>query len=444
PAIHRRIAGGWRYVMVDEYQDTNLVQAELTKLLSSVHGNVMAVGDDAQSIYAFRGANYRNILDFPQAYPGCKIIKLEENYRSTQRILDVTNFIINQAQEKFSKHLYTRREPAGEFPALVTAPDENMQSAFVAQRILELREEGVPLHEIAVLMRNGRNSFDLEIELQRRKIPFVKYGGQKLVEAAHIRDFLSYLKVLHNPKDLVSWNRILLLLEGVGPRTARGVTDWIKDAEEPYSLERATASRKYVLALRELGELLGRLARPEISLSNITEAVLAYYLPLLRRHYFEDHPRREADLENFLTIISSSDSVESLLSELALDPVDQAATYERLENDEKPLVLSTIHSAKGLEWHAVFLINALDGIIPSSYALGNSTELDEELRLLYVALTRAQNLLYMCYPSLASRRGYDYYLTNPSRFLKELPGEIYERLLLVEEPAVNLALNEPA
>lgn len=436
-AIHRAVSGGWRYVMVDEYQDTNLVQAELVRLLSSVHGNVMVVGDDAQSIYSFRGANYRNILDFPQQYANSKVVKLEENYRSTGRILSVTNAIINQAHEKFTKHLYTQRQPEGEYPALVTAPDEHMESCFVAQRVLELREEGVPLHQIAVLMRNGHNSYDLEIELQRRKIPFVKHGGQKLVETAHIRDFLAYIKILHNPKDLVSWNRALLLLDGIGPRTARGFTEWIRDSDQPYALEKAEAPRKSTNAVRPLCELLVHLQSQnpggEQSLASVTAAVHAYYAPILRNRYFDDYPRREADLENFLAVIGGFKTVRDLLSELALDPVEHAAIHNRLENEEKPLVLSTIHSAKGLEWHTVFVIHALDGIIPSSYALGDSAELDEELRLLYVALTRAKDLLYVCYPSLSRRRGFDYYLTNPSRFLSALPDDIYERLLLVQE-----------
>lgn len=434
PDLSDRISSSLRYVMVDEYQDTNLVQAELVRHFSSVHGNVMAVGDDAQSIYAFRGANYRNILDFPNQYPGCKLIKLEENYRSTQKILNLTNFVINQAKEKFTKHLFTRRVVETDYPAIVSAPDERFQSRFIAQRILELREEGVPLREMAVLMRNSRDSFGLELELRKRNIPFVKYGGQKIVEAAHIKDFLSYLKLLYNPKDVISWNRVLQLMEGVGPKTAQEVIEWIKTSPTPFNIESANVSPKYVASLKRLGRLLKTLSDERLSLGQIAEAILQYYLPILKEHYYEDHPKREKDLENFMTIIANYQAIDGLLSDIALEPIDLSAIETKhAHHDESPMVLSTIHSAKGLEWHTVFLINMLDGILPSKYAIADSQSLDEELRLMYVALTRAKNLLYISYPIVTRQRGYDDYMSNPSRFLQKLPEDLYERIRLIEE-----------
>jgi DNA helicase-2/ATP-dependent DNA helicase PcrA len=446
PSARHKISSMLRYIMVDEYQDTNVVQAELVRLLSEVHGNVMAVGDDAQSIYSFRGANYRNILDFPKQYENCKLIKLEENYRSTERILNMTNAVINQAKEKFAKTLFTTQKLGGEYPAVVSAPDERFQSRFISQRILELREEGVPLHQVAVLMRNSRDSFDLELELRKRNLPFVKYGGQKIVEAAHIKDFVAYLKLLHNPKDALSWNRVLKLLAGIGPKTAQEVIEWIRTAEQPYRLETATVSPKYLESLRKLGDLLASLShnvqtQPLIS---IAEAIYEYYKPILREQYFEDYPKREKDIENFLAIMLNYTTLQSLLADLALEPLDFSAIETKATlKDESPLTLSTIHSAKGLEWHTVFLINALDGVLPSRYSAADSAQLDEELRLLYVALTRAKNLLYISYPIICSGYGADDYFGNPSRFISNVPEEVYEKLLLVQERAAQKQLAAP-
>ncbi len=433
PDVRTRISGAIRYIMVDEYQDTNLVQANLVKLLSEVHGNVMVVGDDAQSIYAFRGANYRNIFDFPKQFSSCRIIKLEENYRSTERILDLTNAVIAQAKEKFAKRLYTTTKPGGEYPAIVPAQDERMQSKFVAQRILELREEGLALNQMAVLMRNSRDSFDLELELRKRNIPFVKYGGQKITEAAHIKDFVAYLKLLHNPKDVLSWNRILKLLRGIGPKTAQEISEWIKTAPNPYRVDTSGVSPKYLESLRQLADLFTALTTSDTTLIDKAERIYSYYLPLMREQYFDDFPKRQRDLENFLTILVNYSSIDTLLTDLALDPIDLSAMETKAtQKDESPLVLSTIHSAKGLEWEAVFLINALDGIIPSRYAVSNTEELDEELRLLYVALTRAKKYLYISYPIVCAGPSQEAYFGNPSRFLADVPEESYEKIVLVK------------
>lgn len=445
PDVRARISGALRYIMVDEYQDTNIMQANLVRLLSETHGNVMAVGDDAQSIYSFRGANYRNILDFPKQFANCRIIKLEENYRSTSRILDFANAVIAQAKEKFSKRLYTTTKPNGEYPAIVHAPNELFQSKFIAQRILELREEGVALSHIAVLMRNGRDSFDLELELRRRNIPFVKYGGQKITEAAHIKDFVAYLKLLRNPKDALSWNRILQLLRGIGPKTAQGIAEWIKTAPDPYRVDTASVSPKYLESLRQLANLFATLNASQTSLMDKAARIYDYYLPLMRERYFEDYPKRQKDLENFLAILLNYASLDALLADLALDPIDLSAMETTAsQKDESPLVLSTIHSAKGLEWTAVFLLNALDGILPSRFAVGSAEQLDEELRLLYVALTRAKDYLYISYPIVCSGFGQEDYFGNPSRFLSALPEELYEKILLVKSNVMPNALNAPA
>jgi DNA helicase-2/ATP-dependent DNA helicase PcrA len=254
------ISQNFRYILVDEYQDTNRLQADLVRKLAATHENVMAVGDDAQSIYAFRGATFRNIMDFPTLFPGTEVYKLEENYRSTQPILNLANEIIQGATEKYSKHLFTRKLD-GPLPALVQAAGENAQSRFIAQRILELREEGVPLDEIAVLFRSSFHSFDLEIELSRRNLPFVKRGGFKFIETSHVKDLLAHLRVIENPLDAVSWNRLLMLVEGVGPKKAQDLIASFVRSEQPLAVLREVSGRSsrplkdLAITLEEAGRL---------------------------------------------------------------------------------------------------------------------------------------------------------------------------------------------
>ena len=281
----RRLSETYRYIMIDEYQDTNVIQAELVRLLAATHNNVMVVGDDAQSIYAFRGANFRNIMDFPTIFPGARVIKLEENYRSLQGILDVANELISRASEKYTKALFTQRR--GELrPLLVRAADEHMQSRFVAQRILELREEGVGLDEIAVLFRSSFHSFDLELELQRRDLPFVKRGGFKFIETAHIKDVLAHLRVIANPADAVSWLRTLVLVSGIGNRRAERMIEELVNSPEPEQTLAAAGANIGVRAqaavqgCARLGALLANLrANPGRPADQLAE-VLEYYLPM--------------------------------------------------------------------------------------------------------------------------------------------------------------------
>ena len=256
PDVRQRVAAVCRHVLVDEYQDTNHPQADLVAAFASVHQNVMAVGDDAQSIYAFRGADVRNIFAFPERFPGARVLRLEENYRSTQPILDLANHVIQKAQRRYDKALFSDRK-AGEKPGLVAAPDDRFESRFVSQLVLQLREEGVPLRRMAVLFRSAFNSYDLEVELNRRGIPFVKYGGLKLNEAAHIKDVLAYLKVAENPKDAVAWNRILQLLPGVGPKTSRQLIEWTTgETSDPFTLQDRPYAPRYIGALKALFEML--------------------------------------------------------------------------------------------------------------------------------------------------------------------------------------------
>lgn len=430
--VRRVVSSGHHYIMVDEFQDTNPLQAELTLLLGSIHGNIMVVGDDAQSIYSFRGADHRNIMQFPELVESTKVIKLEENYRSQPLILYAANELLKQAIFKFDKTLYSNIEE-GELPAFVKAVSENEQSEFICQAVLQLREQGILLNEIAVLFRNGRDSFDLEIELNKKNIPFVKFGGLKFTEAAHIKDVLAHIRVLINPQDTLAWNRMLMLIDGIGPKTAQDLFEWIRVAKNPYSLEaKEVVSKSYYHQIKALSDLLIKLKDRDLSISEIVESIVEYYRIFCEKRY-DDYPKRLKDLEIFVGIASGYSSLSDLLRDMALDPISATAIdTEQQQHDEPPLVLSTIHSSKGLEWQHVFVIQCLDGVIPSAFSIEDEEQLDEELRLLYVATTRAKDMLYFSYPTVAHSSQGDYF-TKPSRFLEKLNEEIIEPWLLSYE-----------
>jgi DNA helicase II / ATP-dependent DNA helicase PcrA len=426
------IARLYRYILVDEYQDTNRLQADVIRNLAVSHQNVMVVGDDSQSIYAFRGATFKNIMEFPTLFPGATIYKLEENYRSTQPILNLANCIIEEAAEKYTKHLFTRKLD-GPLPTLAEAAGENAQSRFVAQKILELREEGVPLSEVAVLFRSSFHSFDLEIELSRRGLPFVKRGGVKFIETAHVKDLLAHLRVVANPLDTVSWHRILMLVEGVGPKKAQDLLATLVKSETPY---------------RALGDVSGRSAQGLKNLAHTLESlsgsddrgtaeqvnhIYEYYLPILKEQY-DDYPKRIRDLDHLHTIAEGYPEVDVFLSDLALEPPDGSAVdVEAPDRDDERMVLSTIHSAKGLEWQCVFVIWVVDGKFPSIYSFVADEELEEERRLFYVAVTRAKRHLYLTYPINVFDKSSGMLLSKPTRFLDHVSPALFEQLALIEE-----------
>jgi len=430
--IREKIAFSHKHVMVDEYQDTNSLQAELTELFSSAHNNVMAVGDDAQSIYSFRGAEPENMREFPERFSNTKLIRLEENYRSTQRILDLANQVLSQSKETFKKELYTSRRE-GELPGLVKAANVNDQSRFLTQMILNLREQGSELSDMAVLFRNGRDSYDLEVELNKKDIPFIKFGGQKFTEAAHVKDVLAHLKIFVNPQDTISWNRALMLMEGIGPKTAEQFFQWAQKNEDPFKPHTAPhASDRYLDQLKALSDLFTNLKEYEGSVPDQLKAVVEYYSKFCKKR-FDDHPKRMKDLETFVDISGSYRTLQHMIEEVALDPIEATAIETEAANkDESPLVLSTIHSAKGLEWETVFLIQCLDGIIPSGYAIEDPKQMEEEIRLVYVAVTRAKDQLFLTYPAM-HQSFYGDYFTNPSRFIEDLPDDVLEPWMLVEE-----------
>ncbi len=434
PELAERLSHTFHYIMVDEYQDTNRLQADIVRLLAHSHDNVMAVGDDAQSIYSFRGATVRNIFEFPDLFPGTKVIKLEENYRSTQPILDLSNEIILQAKESYTKNLFTRRE-AGIRPVLVEADSERYQSRFVGQKILELHESGVPLPEIAVLFRSSFHSFDLEIELGRRNLQFVKRGGFKFIETTHIKDVLAHLRIIANPQDAVSWYRVLLLLDGVGAKSSEKILAHVLDAPDPFQGLAGYRGRGAVnTALKSLAEALQQARDEGLKPAEQLEVIVRYYGPILKHRHRDDYPKRQKDLEHFTIITERYRSLDRMLSDMALEPptssVDNVLATDG--EDEGLLTLSTIHSAKGLEWNSVFIIWAVEGRFPSLYNKDDD-ELEEERRLMYVAATRAKENLFITYPINVFDRATGMLLNRPSRFLDGIPRRILTPVMLMED-----------
>ena len=423
PDIRQHISSMFKYIMVDEYQDTNQIQADIIYMLAGENSNVMVVGDDSQSIYAFRGAEIKNILSFPDHFPGTTVIRLEENYRSVQPILHLTNQIIDQAAYKYTKTLFSRKM-GGSCPRLVMTPDENSQSRFIIDHIRDLSLQGVRLNRMAVLFRAGFHSFDLEIELGREGIPFVKVGGFKFMDSAHIKDVLAHLKVIHNPDDSVSWNRILLLLEKIGPKGAGRIFRDLKETGAGHrGLEHLKLKPTLAKSVERLTSLFAALDPESMPIAGLGEHIVEYYLPILRNR-FDDYPKRERDLEQLLTIMERYSDLEAFLTDMAIEPPSNSieGTFSASEpSDESRLTLSTIHSAKGLEWHTVFIIWALDGRFPAMRSLHKEDETEEELRLTYVAATRAEENLYFLCPGQAYDRATGLMLNRPSRFLEQLP-----------------------
>jgi DNA helicase II / ATP-dependent DNA helicase PcrA len=422
-----------KYVMVDEYQDTNKLQAEIVKGLTRYNNNVMVVGDDSQSIYSFRGANFKNIMDFPSLFKDVQVIKLEENYRSTQEILNFTNHIIDGAVEKYPKFLYTKKG-SGELPAIISATNENMQSKFIVDRILELREEGVPLKDIAVLFRSSYSSFDLEIELNKANIPFQKFGGMKFIETAHVKDLLAFLRIAANPSDIVSWFRVLLLHEGIGPKTAQKILDEISSSRLTIKANsEAIVSSKYNDRIVKLFVLLNTLYTKEALPTEKAEMVMEYYYPIFKEKY-DDFNKRKKDLDIFLNITQNYKSMDSLLADMALDPpLDSVIDVDAEDKEDEFVTLSTIHSAKGLEWHSVFIIHAMEGFFPISQSFDDLDALEEERRLMYVASTRAKQNLYISYPMNIFDRERGVSFSKPSRFIADVNEDLAEEWLLEEE-----------
>jgi DNA helicase-2/ATP-dependent DNA helicase PcrA len=442
------LAGLFNHVLVDEYQDTNPVQAAILRKLwgrmtsdqgrSSENGapagsgsSIMVVGDDAQAIYSFRGATVENILGFPKEFDGTTTVTLEQNYRSVTPILDASNAVMSYAKRRFTKNLWSQRGGSRK-PALVTCADEIEQSTYVATRILEHREEGTALMRQAVLFRAGHNSDALEVELSRRNIPFVKWGGLRFLEAAHIKDLLAFLRILENPRDDLSWMRILQMLDGVGPGRARQAVEHLQHgsagAQTLLSWKSPPSARKQV---ENLAHLLHELARgPELPLAAQIDRIRGFYTPIFEQRY-EQPEMRLRDLDQLELLAQQARNRASFLTDLTLDPPASTADLAGPPFlDEEYVVLSTIHSAKGCEWDVVYVIHAADGVLPSDMS-SSQGELEEERRLLYVAMTRARDQLYITFPLRYYHRkhalGDSHSFAQLSRFLPPELHSIFER-----------------
>lgn len=406
----------YKFIMVDEYQDTNVLQHAIITALAGRTGNVMAVGDDAQSIYSFRGADVANIHAFAQSFDHCEVITLEQNYRSTQPILNICNTIIRNAPGMFNKELVTSREH-GDLPIRVACATERQQSEYVVQTVLEQREQGIPLGSIAVLFRNGYHSFDLEIELDRANIPYRKFGGIRFVESAHIKDILALLRITENPNDTLAWYRVLMLLHGVGTQTARTIIDGFAAAPDPLNSPLPNLAENVSHSITQLRNIL-KGAQADARPGSRTQLLAEWYKPVMN-HKHDDAQKRWTDIEVLTNICSRYDSTSKFLADIALEPPSHTAEAQSADgDDEEFLTLSTIHSAKGLEWNSVFVISVNEGNIPSARSQGSKGMVEEERRLLYVACTRAKDTLILTYPLVTYQREHHDVLGMPSRFLE--------------------------
>jgi len=393
------VGGRFDHILVDEYQDTNRIQAGILARMRRQNKNLMVVGDDAQSIYSFRCATVRNMLDFPVQFPGTRVVTLDQNYRSYESILETTNRVVAQAHERYSKELWSSRR-GGQRPQLITCSDEDHEDEAVIRRVLEHYEQGIPLRRQAVLFRAASYSASLELALTRKNIPFHKYGGLRFLEAAHIKDVISILRILENPRDEIAWFRILQLLNGVGPATAAAAFEHVaSNGYKPASIATSKAPAAARDEISQLALLVQDMAGMKDEGPSVQiERIRRFYAPLLRRNYENPEPR-ERDIEHLEQLATGYTSRRRFLDDLVLDPpVSTGDLAGPPIKDEDWLVLSTIHSAKGLEWDAVYLIHAADGCLPSDMSTGSDAEIDEELRLTYVAMTRARDFLYVLWP----------------------------------------------
>ena len=456
---HERIAEIYRrqfqFILVDEYQDTNKIQADLVDLLAHDHRNVMVVGDDAQSIYSWRGANFQNILEFPKRYPEAQVFKIEMNYRSVPEILDVANAAIAANVHQFRKHLSATRESKALKPALVALNDGAEQAQFVAQRILELRDENVDLNDIAVLYRAHYHAVELQLELSRRGIPYQITSGIRFFEQAHIKDVTAFVRFVANPRDEVAFKRMAKLLPGIGNRTAENL--WQKWAanvvaagadrgsaaasteagvndppQADYSFGNALSimkvPQKSRKAWEQLAHTLDEIApagQPNMPSEMITSVVEAIYDDYAKANFTNYELRRE-DLNQLAIFARQFKDVHEFLSQLALISNIDAEAASVQAGDKEAVNLSSVHQAKGLEFHTVFVIWLTDGMFPSNRSLDTRDALEEERRLFYVAITRARDELYLTYPQMRLSGGYGDVFQRPSRFLQEIPDALIE------------------
>ena len=428
-----RLSARFEYVMADEYQDTNGVQADIIQLLGQVHNNVFVVGDDSQCIYTWRGSRFENVLEFEKLFPRTKVIRLEQNYRSTQQILDVANAVMSKAERGYTKVLEAVKG-AGERPAFTEFATVEEQARYIAARVLELREEGVELRDMAVLCRAVWHLRELEIELNRCDIPYVVFGGIKFAEAAHVKDVMAFLRAAVNPQDALALKRILELLPGIGPTSSARLIEAMAASADAPPVLRDPPGRIPKTTRTTLGILADLLVSLEgMKPATAIQKVNGFYHPLLRELY-DDAARREPDLEQLVGLAAPYGSVEGFLTDMVLEPnrdKSQTGVAER-ESEDEFLCLSTVHSAKGLEFHAVFVPHAVDGLFPSSRSVGDPEALEEERRLMYVAVTRDKAELTFCQPvymeQAVLRDAGAGGMSRPCRFLDDDVMELVDRV----------------
>ncbi|HYE97750.1 MAG TPA: ATP-dependent helicase [Planctomycetota bacterium] len=431
--VHEAQRRTWRYILVDEYQDTNRLQSEIVENIAGADGNLMVVGDDAQSIYSFRGANYENILEFPKRHPKAKMFKLEINYRSVPGVLALANDSIKHNAKQFQKSLRAVRGETGR-PEVVVAGTAEEQARFVAQQVLALRDEGMDLRDMAVLYRAHYHAMELQMELQRMSIPFEVRSGLRFFEQAHIKDVSSYLKVAVNGKDELAWKRILRLVPRVGKATAEKA--WLLIEKDRFGDVKAALPKAAQKGWEDLCILLGKLRSMLTTPGEMIRAVIEGGYEAHLQTEYSNFPARLEDIRRFADFAIRFESAEQLLSELALTNGVSGKDAMEEDPDEDVLVLSTVHQAKGLEWRAVFVLWLTDGRFPDARAIKDEGGEEEERRLFYVAVTRAKDRLYLIQPTLADERYLRGVIQRPSRFLKELDPETYEEAQITTDPDI--------
>lgn len=419
--LRRVIASRYKHIMVDEYQDTNGLQAAIVALLGADHKNVMVVGDDAQSIYRFRGALHQNIIKFPELFPGAKIVKLEDNYRSTQAILNLANSILDNMESKFRKVLRAAAGESGNQPLLQSFDDSFHEAEWITEVVKDLLKGGASPNSIAVLYRSSFISLPVQAELSKLNIPFQVFGGLKFYEMAHVKDVMAFLRVLINYRDFVSWIRLLQLLPGVGQKTAERVAELLmgcESYEEASNILTTLNEPRFRSGAKVLSQLL-LVCRAASSVKDQFNSVIKFYIPFLRDRY-DDHVERLQDLEVLSQMAKRYESLQDLVADFTLDtPIKRENAMDLPGSDTQGVItLSTIHSAKGLEWETVFLIGLSDGILPARRSLTDTAEIEEERRLFYVAVTRAKKQLFMSY-AMDSGGKNSYEVKRLSRFLLE-------------------------
>ena len=426
PSVLEKIQNRFKYVMVDEYQDTNVFQGKIADLIAEKSRNIMVVGDDSQSIYAFRGANFENILRFPQKWEDARLIKLFRNYRSERALLDYTNEIIKNFYVSYDKALVSNIERNCGKPLVKRFYSSEEEAEFVAEKIERLIEGGIHPEEIAVLYRSSFHSNLVQAELLKRGINFAVYGGIKFIERRHVKDVLSYAKVVFNPKDSVALNRIFKLVPGVGAATAAKIAEGY--AEKGFSVVESYAKKKYAENLRNLCIMLATASFGEVGIPELLEMIIEFYKPILEE-LEDDSEDRIKDFDVLMQLASGYSDLGKFLADFALDPPDSQLSSSKVavnpaENRDK-VVLSTIHSAKGLEWDSVFVINLAEGAFPAEKSVTKIDDLEEERRLFYVACSRAKSRLYLTYPQQRNLYGRFSADALPSRFLAEIDKSFY-------------------